>query len=481
MNAKTLKAQALPALLAGTSRQPMNFSAGLEVLQRADAAGATLDALSLTAQALRFQRPLPPPSFNAEAEIQDHRPILPDALRRTLIRLLNDKKTTDDLDLALAWAFARCKVRPHPFDLPKIDAFVRVHAEHLGQTAQHWTEQREDSAVEPQNYFDADELDAATWSRAPLGQRARFIAEGRKRDAAAARALVESVWAQENADGRVRLLMALEAGLSNGDQAFLEGLAKDRAPRVRSLAQRYLARICGGAGEHPALQACLERIRRSTTGLLKKRTALTLELPATVKEHEAKSWIRSAFADVSCDELARALDLSEAAMMESAAKNENLLLAFTLMATQDRRLDLLDSIVGGGLNDAWEQLSVCAVPELGLMATEERLRWAEILVRPYGGKPPTSYAAWSWLHRALQGAGPAVLFEPVFRSSRWLTDLLDDKKLSSEWLELLASLCPAEQRGQLRALMTPLDPTLTITALPLLEILDSLEKVGHHE
>ena len=297
MNAKTLKAQALPSLLAGTSRQPMSFAAGLEDLARGDAANTALNALSLTAQALRFERPLPPASFNAEPDIQDHRPLLPDAMRRTLIRLLKDKRTTDDLELALAWAFGRCKVRPHPFDLPRIDAFVRAHTEHLGLTAQCWAEQRDETIAQPQSYFDADDLDDTTWSKAPLAQRARFIADSRKNNAAAARTLVESVWTQENADARVRLLMALEAGLNIDDRPFLEALAKDRAPRVRSLAQRFLARICGGGVENPALKACLERIHRSTAGLLKKRPALALELPATVKEHEVKTWIRNTFAE----------------------------------------------------------------------------------------------------------------------------------------------------------------------------------------
>lgn len=481
MNAKTLKAQVLPGLLAGTGRQPLNFAAGLAELAHGDAASAALNALSLTAQALRFERPLPPANFNAEPEIQDHRPILPDSMRRPLIRLLKDKRTTDDLELALAWAFGRCKVRPHPFDLPRIDAFVRAHSEHLGLTAQRWAEQRDDAVAPPQSYFDADDLDEATWPKAPLAQRARFIADSRKRDAAAARALVESAWMQENADARVRLLMALETGLNNEDQPFLEGLAKDRAPRVRSLAQRYLARICGGGAEHPALKACLERIRRSTAGLLKKRPALALELPATVKEHEARIWIRNAFAEVGCDELARALDLTQLAMIEAAENDENLLLAFALMATQDRRLDLLEQIADGRLKDSWEQLSLCGVQDLVLMPVEERLRWAEILIRPCGGKLPASYPAWSWLHRSLEGPGPAILMEPIFRSSRWLADLQDERKLGPERLELLAALCPTSQRGQLRALMAPLDAPLTMTASPLLDILDSLEKVGHHE
>ncbi len=481
MNVRTLKKQALPALLAGTGRQPINFTNGLAELASSDTANAALNVLSLTAMALRFDRPLPPEQFNAETEIHDDRPILPNPMRRILIRLLRDNKSGDDLQLALAWAFARCRVRPHPFDLPRIDGFVRAHAEQLGLTAQHWAAQREDANTAPQNYFDAEAPDDTTWSKAPLAQRARFIANRRRVDAQTARALVEAVWNQENADARVRLVMALETGLNASDQPFLEGLAKDRAPRVRSLAQRLLARISGVGTDNPALKECLERIHRSTTGLLKKRTNLALELPATVKEHEARGWIRKAFSEVSCDELARALEMTEKTMIEAAEKDENLLLALALMATEDRRLDLLEQIVSDRLMDAWEQLSQCGSQDLSMMPAAERLRWAEILIRPYAGKLPESIFAWIWLHRSLEGPAPELLFEPLLRSSRWLDDLIEEKKNGPEWFELLGALCPRSLRDRLRIRLTPLDAPLTMTALPLLEILDSLEKVKHHE
>lgn len=476
VNAKTLKAQALPALLAGTGRQPLSFAGDLAELASNDAASASLNVLSLTAMALRLDRPQPPEQFNAETDIHDDRPILPDPMRRILIRLLREKKSGEDLQRSLAWAFARCRARPHPFDLPRMDGFARAYAEHLGLTAQHWAAQREDANAPPQSYFDAEALDDTTWSKAPLAQRARFIADRRRENAQAARELVEAVWNQENADARVRLLMAMETGLNASDQPFLEGLAKDRAPRVRSLAQRFLARLTGVGAENPALKACLERIQRSTTGLLKKRVTLKLELPATVKEHEARGWIRQAFSEVSCDELAGALGIAEKAMIEAAEKDEKLLLALALMATEDRRLDLLEEITASRLKDAWEQMSQCGSQDLSLMPVEERLRWAEILIRPYAGKLPESTFAWIWLHRSLEGPAPELLFEPLLRSPRALDDLLDEKKDGPERVELLAALCPGSLRDRLRTRLTPLDATLTVTALPLLEILDSLEK-----
>jgi len=481
VNAKALQARAIPALLAGAARQPLNLSGDLAALANTAPAIAALHTLSLTAQALRFERPLPPPSFHTEPEIYDDRPILPEASRRILIRLLKEKKTSDDLDLALAWGFARSRLRPHPFDLPRIDSFVRTYAEHLGLTAQHWTAQQADAAAAPKNYFDAEALDDISWSNAPLAQRVRFLGSRRKEDPTSARALLEATWAQETADTRVCLLAALESGLTSGDQPFLEAILKDRAPRVRSMAQRFLSRITGSGMENPALKACLERIQLTTTGLIKKRGKLALELPATLRETEVNAWIRNCFSEVSLDELARSLNLTESAMVDAAEKDKNLLVALAWMATAGRRLELLKRIAAGQLNDAWEQLALCGNPDLGMMPAADRLRWAEILLAPYGSNPPASYAAWRWLHRALEGPVPEMLIEPIVRSSRWLDDLLNEAKAGPEWMELIAAVCPASQRVRLRDRFKDLDPQLTLTALPLLDILDSLEKAGHHE
>ena len=83
---------------------------------------------------------------------------------------------------------------------------------------------------------------------------------------------------------------------------------------------------------------------------------LMLEVPATVKEQAAPVWIREAFADIGFDELAKALALTEADVIAASSKDANLLLGLALVATQDRRLDLLETIVADHLPQAWEQL-----------------------------------------------------------------------------------------------------------------------------
>jgi hypothetical protein len=471
MNAKLLKTQVLPALLSGTARTPLRPETG-------DA----LAALSLAGQALRLERPQPPASFAIEAQARDERRTIPDGLRRPLLRLLNGKRAGEDVALAVAWAMGRLKLRLHPFDLPKLDSFVTAHAEFLGAAAQHWAvsaKSADETQAAPQSYFDAKELEETNWSFAPLFRRALFLEEKRRKDAAAARTLLESVWPQQNPDGRVRLLATLQTGLSKDDQPFLESLQKDRAPRVKALALKLLARLPGQSGSHPALAACLERIQRSTTGLLRKKTVLKLQPPANIQERGVRAWMSEAFADVSCDELARAFDLTETAMIEAAEKDENLILAFALMATRDRRLDLLEAVVER-LPDAWEQLSQCPNSAPVEMAEEDKQRWAAALIRPYKNDPLISYPAWLWLHRALEGPASEMLFGEIVRSGKWLTKLQEDAKPHAAWIDVIAALCPSSQRAALQFQMAELAPELTATAVPLLEILDSLEKAGNN-
>ncbi|WP_263375043.1 DUF5691 domain-containing protein [Granulicella aggregans] len=464
MTATELKSKVLPALLAGTARQPLQ--------KIGDASPLAL--LSLTGQALRFERPVAPTQFSVEAKAPDDRRILPDRIRKPMIWLLRNRRSTEDVELALAWSFARLKLRPHPFDLPRMSGFVKAHAEHLGATAEVWAS-GEGAAEQHRliDFFSTTDLDETNWTTAPPALRQTFIMNLRRKDSVAGLELVRSVWSQEDAEIRLRLLGALAAELQPTDKDFLEGLQKDRAPRVRDLARRLLGRLPGVTGWHPALSACMERIEKIESGIFRKHTVLKLQLPATVKEHQAKGWIRETFAEVSFEELARGLQISETDLVEAAAKDEGLLLALALLATADRRLDLLEQIVKR-LLDAWEQMSQCGPMQLDTMTSSECLRWAEILVQPYGAKPPFLIAGWSWMHRALRGPVPGTLIEAVLRSSEW-RDKLQEMK-GPEWMDLLAACCPGELRARLRVLLEMIEPAQTVSALALLDILDAMEK-----
>jgi hypothetical protein len=439
-------------------------------------ANATLHALSLTGQALRFERPTTPSHFAVEAVLDDDRALISDRLRRPLLRVLSGKSVTDHPAAAIARTLHQLRLRPHPFDLPRLDAFVRRYADSLGVTAQHWARSKADAA-EAVGFYDRDLLDETNWTQSTLARRASFF-EGQRRQAATrARALLEAAWPNENADARARLLQSMQIHLSAADQPFLESLAKDRSPRVRQLAQRLLAKL-GVTTENHALKGALERIARSQSGLLRRRALLTLQLPATVKEQAAPRWIAETFAEVTLEELAGALALSEAEMVEASAKDVNLSLALALIATVDNRLDLLESVVAH-LPNAWELLSDTGLTDLGPMSRDDRMRWAKILIQPYGRNLPWNYTAWSWLHIALEGSAPTLLLETALKSG-WFNEPPSAAKHTPYWMEVTVALCPPSQRQALRERLETFDPTLTASALPLLHLLHDLENSKPH-
>jgi hypothetical protein len=469
MRSAELKTRIVPALLTGTSRQPLRIE-GTPL-----ASAGSLAALSLAAQSLRFERQTAPTEFAIEKHVRDERRILPGRLRKPMIWLLRNRRATEAIELALAWSFDQLKLRPHPFDLPRLGSFTKSYADYLGPTAQVWAHR--DSSAGPSavihDSFSSTEIDATNWTTAPPSRRAEFILQQRRIDSTAGLELVRSVWANEDADMRVRLLTAIGTEVKSTDKEFLDGLQKDRAPRVRDLAQRLLCRLPGATGNHPALAACLERIERTAAGILRHKTVLKLELSVTVKDHQAKQWIRDTFADVSCDELARALHLSESETIAAAAKDSNLLLALALMATADRRLDLLELVVQR-LPETWESMAQCGPLQLETMSLAERISWAEILIRPYRGAPPFFFLGWSWMHRALRGPLPGSVMKSVLHSPQWREKLIETK--GPDWMELLAACCPAGQRSKLRVLLEAMEPTQTVHALALMDILDGMEK-----
>ena len=466
MNAEELKSRILPVLLSGTRRDAgQNFAFG------SDREHSVLNALSLAGQALRFTRPSVPNEFAVEHWPRDERRVLPDRLRPAIVRLLD--RSTDDTARALAFALDKRKLRPHPFDLPKLDGFVRRYADRLGATAQYWV-QRETSILAARSYFEADELTADNWTESSLRPRVLFLKTLRKQDAKAAQELLEKTWSGENPDSRVQLLSTLQLGLSPQDKPFLESIQKDRAPRVRALVQRMLAVISGSSGDNPALAACMERIQKSKAGLLKKREALKLELPATVKGHEVNRWIQEQFADVTLGSLAHACEMSERQLVEAAEKDDHLLFALAMMASREMRFDLLDSITEE-LPNAWGRMS--EIPGDDDLEDDDRklADWAIALIKPNKWLPEVPFPAWSWLHRQIKGTLPTDIMREVLASKTWTEQLDSDKKDGTEFVQVICALCPTELRGTIRSQIEPLEADRKDKGLMLLDILDELE------
>jgi hypothetical protein len=470
MNTEELKSRVVPALLSGTRRDANDHLLALGP----DKEHAVLNALSLGGQMLRFARPPVPREFVAESWPRDDRRIVPDRMRSKIWRLLD--KCTEDTARALALALEKQRLRLHPFDLSKLDGFVRRYAERLGATAQYWT-QRDTPTRQIQGYFDAEELTSETWTEGPIRKRVKFLKDLRKQDPEAGRRLLEKSWPSENPDSRVQLLSTLRIGLSTEDKLFLESIEKDRAPRVRTIVQRLIGSTVGKGAENPALAACMERIQKSKTGILKKRTALKLELPATVKEHETNRWIQEQFADVTLDEFARACELTESELVAAVEKDNNLLFALALMTSREGRFTLLKAITNE-LPDTWGRMSELNLEDSLLDDSKERQQWAEALIRPKNWLPEIPFPAWSWLHRKMEGPLPAEIMSEILASDMWAEQLNQEKKGPSlEIIQVVCALCPRKLRGSLRAHLEPLEMERKDKGMLLLDILDELESL----
>jgi hypothetical protein len=305
----------------------------------------------------------------------------------------------------------------------------------------------------------------------------KFLKDLRKQDPEAGRRLLEKSWPAENPDSRVQLLSTLQIGLSTDDKLLLESIQKDRAPRVRTIVQRLIGAIAGHGAENPAVTSCMERIQKSKTGILKKRTALKLELPATVKEHEANRWIQEQFADVTLDEFARACELTESELVEAAEKDNNLLFALALMASRQRRFALLKAITNE-LPDAWGRMSGLNWEDGLSDDAEDRREWAEALIRPKNWLPEIPFPAWSWLHRQMEGPLPADIMSEILTSDLWAEQVNQEKKGPSlEIVQVVCALCPRKLRGSLRAHLEPLEMERKDKGMMLLDILDELESL----
>ena len=273
------------------------------------------------------------------------------------------------------------------------------------------------------------------------------------------------------------LLRAFQTGLSIADQPFLSSLEKDRAPRVRTLAAQFLTRL-GAGGKNAALGECLERIKQGRSGLIRKRATLELELPANVKDQTALRWILQTFTEVSFGELADALKMKETELIDAAEKDERLLLAFALMATNERRLDLFELAIAN-LPNAWEHMFGAGLDTPGTMTESERQRWTEMLLLPHRKELPSTYALWDWLHRITdQEAPPSVM--SIVLQSKLLTKAPEPERGSAPWVELIAAMCPASHRRELREQLAEFDQSQTVIPVALLEILEGMENDRSH-
>jgi hypothetical protein len=201
----------------------------------------------------------------------DPRPILPPPARRVLTRLTASvEKAHAGAVLSIAVrrvGEAGCRV--HPFDLPALARHIKGDAESLGLAERAYLAlTATDSEDEGAKSLFFDHITTDNWTTFPKASRRAFVADVRRQDAAAGRALVETVWKMEPAPMRVALLEALATSLGPDDKTFLDSLSGDRAESVKLTAARLLARMPSTEEYAQRLVTAAACFKRPTKGIV---------------------------------------------------------------------------------------------------------------------------------------------------------------------------------------------------------------------
>src|SRR5262245_10259413 len=272
---------------------------GADELALAALAGHATDVLTRRAPAAPLlERPLLP-GLPA--------PLVPEALRPRMRRLLAAPKNMPSLEQPLIAFVAARGYAAHPADwMPdaKDDWAPDLYAPWLD-----WV-RAEASAAGADGEITAETYDEWSWT-----ERRKALQALRAREPAQALAIIAAKAGGEPAERRVRLIELLQARLSEADAGYLESVAKDRSDRVQALARAFLARL-GRDGDTAALAAELAAMVELTkTGLMRRRAQLVIKALKTGAQAARR---RELFGLVSLAALANALNAAEAQLVESA-------------------------------------------------------------------------------------------------------------------------------------------------------------------
>lgn len=468
------------SLMLGTLRQPPPVERATGGLVPAGD-GAVLKALALLGQAQRFRRPGAPPRESMPGFPDDPRPAVPDAARPDLLALSgNAGKPDDAVAVVIADVMARRRLKLHPFDLPRLDAFVKAQGEALGASAVAWNERHAAAAAmsPPSPYLDT--VDETSWTLARSAQKVAFIRDLRRTAPEHARALIEASFAKEPAPVRVALLRALAPELSTGDQPFLEALARDRAPSVREAAERLMARLPGSAQAAKALAGFLGRIIVARTGRLRWRTTLRLEFPANVASSpNAKlTWAIGQVHAVGIGGIAQGLGVEAGALPDAAAEDPILLQALSLAAMNGGRFDLLAQLVRRAAGEISQLL--LRADEMEGWPPERWAAWCRAAIQPELWDELPDSLLLALLPRHMRRPLPTDTARSLLASRAWRAML--DRALgrgtgpvAAETFDNIALLTPPALREALRRDLDPLPLTFVRRAQRTLSLLDMLE------
>jgi uncharacterized protein DUF5691 len=457
------------SVVVGTARRSLPvegvFGAGIEPTDPK----AALKALALLGQHTRFVRRWQTAPIPTEPLFPDDRPTMPEAARPLLISLCGRKADArDTIAFAIAEALERKALSIHRFDLPRLDAFVKEHAEQLGGRALAWTDRRARGAA-------IGRLDETNWTLGGAEQKADFIRKLRGTDPARARELVEAAFPTERAAVRVRLVAAFHVNLSPADAAFLEKAATDRDGSVQATATNLLDELPGSAAAAKRRQEALSRIKVTRSGLLRRRTTIALDYPANVSVDLRPGWAFSAFQTTTVDDVAQAVGLRVEDIADAAAQDLLLLTVLAVRAMHAMRFDLVARLVRAGA--AWRAMIENLAPhEFGAAWLQD---WSAAAIQPGLWDKLPDTAALKFLCTALRAPLSEAIARNLLESNAWrsfVDPAREQAKDAAEQVVMLAVLMPTSLRPALRADLARLAATINTTrALDAMTLLDLIE------
>lgn len=333
------------SFIVGLSRSPMPAVAGLS-----EAADPRLAALAILGQRKRFR----PPRFAAADTTailpEDGRPVLPDAARPILRQIMTGSRPIawDVIAEAVADRVNDAGLRFHPFDLPWLAKHLKeMHTGHrLGPTEAAWLARAKDKAEVD---IAGGDIDDETWGRFQKSDRLGYLRRRRGADPAAARTLLESVFANETASLRAHLLSGLEVGLGPEDRSFLEQALTDRAKSVRDAATSLMSRIPGTSAYEERRDAAMAAIEFKAGGMFSRGPKLKYRHKEQRPAHQLmQTEASNALDGISLGDLAERFDIPKQALLRACADDDMLRSALLKNAAHEGLWDLiLDSADAG--------------------------------------------------------------------------------------------------------------------------------------
>jgi len=177
----------------------------------------------------------------------------------------------------------------HRFDYVQLKHLLALDPSLFDASFRRWASSRKS-----QTAMDLGEITDANWLEFSNPERVDYIARLHREAPGRARDLLSECFAQETANLRGKLLMAIEASVSIDDKAFLQSLAGDRAKSVQEILDHVLGCIANTEQYNRRFEEAASRLSLKVSKILKKRT-LEVDQPAGYKGYRLAEWYSETF------------------------------------------------------------------------------------------------------------------------------------------------------------------------------------------